>query len=66
MSANSPDKDQPININISRATDTADKYNAFKEYLIVNNLELQNEVRDLTCDRRFYLLPEPEEIHSCH
>lgn len=47
MSANSPDREQPININISKSGDSSDKYNAFKEYLIINNLDLQAEIKDL-------------------
>ena len=39
--------EQPISINISRVGDTSDKYNAFKEYLIINNLDLQTEVKNL-------------------
>lgn len=33
----------PININISRQTEQDEKYNQFKEYLILNHLELQRE-----------------------
>ncbi len=33
----------PININISRHTEQDEKYNQFKEYLILNHLELQRE-----------------------
>lgn len=33
----------PININISRQTDQHEKYNQFKEYLILNHLDLQRE-----------------------
>ena len=47
MSATPMDTEQPININISRTGDSSDKYNSFKEYLIINNLDLQNEVKDL-------------------
>lgn len=47
MSANSSDREQPININISKSGDSSDKYNAFKEYLIINNLDLQAEIKDL-------------------
>ena len=39
--------EQPISINISRVGDNGDKYNAFKEYLIINNLDLQTEVKNL-------------------
>lgn len=39
--------EQPISINISRVSDNGDKYNAFKEYLIINNLDLQTEVKNL-------------------
>ena len=42
-----PETEQPISINISRGGDNSDKYNAFKEYLIINNLDLQREVKDL-------------------
>ena len=42
-----PETEQPISINISRTGDTRDKYNAFKEYLIINNLDLQTDVKDL-------------------
>lgn len=42
-----PETEQPISINISRVGDNGDKYNAFKEYLIINNLDLQTEVKDL-------------------
>lgn len=42
-----PETEQPISINISRVGDNSDKYNAFKEYLIINNLDLQTEVKDL-------------------
>tara|TARA_Y100000389_G_C17448858_1_gene513347 strand:- start:1218 stop:1856 length:639 start_codon:yes stop_codon:yes gene_type:complete len=47
MSATPMDTEQPININISRTGDSSDKYNSFKEYLIINNLDLQNEVKEL-------------------
>ena len=37
----------PININISKDTiPTSDKYNEFKEYIIRNNIELQNELKE--------------------
>lgn len=42
-----PETEQPISINISRIGDNGDKYNAFKEYLIINNLDLQTEVKNL-------------------
>lgn len=42
-----PETEQPISINISRLGNNGDKYNAFKEYLIINNLDLQTEVKDL-------------------
>jgi predicted nuclease with TOPRIM domain len=38
---------QPININISRATEREDKYNEFKEYLVINNLQLQQEIKEI-------------------
>lgn len=37
----------PININISRTNDKEDKYNEFKEYLVINNLDLQVQVLKL-------------------
>lgn len=38
---------QPININISKNTEYEDnKYNEFKEYIIKNNINLQNELRE--------------------
>lgn len=33
--------EQPININISRANEPENNYNEFKEYLVINNLDLQ-------------------------
>ena len=37
----------PININISKDTiPTSNKYNEFKEYIIRNNIELQNELKE--------------------
>ena len=47
MTSSMSEIEQPININISRVGDNGDKYNAFKEYLIINNLDLQTEVKDL-------------------
>jgi hypothetical protein len=47
MTSSMPETEQPISINISRVGDNSDKYNAFKEYLIINNLDLQTEVKDL-------------------
>lgn len=43
----SMERDQPININISRKKEPSEKYNKFKEYIIINNLELQSEVTSL-------------------
>lgn len=37
----------PFNINITRGNDRADEYNQFKEYLILNHLDLQKETRVL-------------------
>ncbi len=42
--------EQPIHINISKTNETENKYSAFKEYLIINNLDLQNEVKQLKND----------------
>ena len=39
--------EKPININISRGNDREDKYNEFKEYLVINNLDLQVQVLKL-------------------
>ena len=39
--------EKPININISRTNDKEDKYNEFKEYLVINNLDLQVQVLKL-------------------
>lgn len=37
----------PININISKdSMESKDKYNEFKEYVIRNNIELQNELKE--------------------
>lgn len=41
------DSDHPININISKNGSTPEKYNKFKEYIIINNLDLQSEVNNL-------------------
>lgn len=50
----SMDTEQPININISRGgKEVSDKYNTFKEYIIINNIELQSEVaalKDRICE----------------
>lgn len=47
ITSSMPETEQPISINISRIGDNGDKYNAFKEYLIINNLDLQTEVKNL-------------------
>ena len=39
--------ENPININISRSNDTKDKYNEFKEYLVINNFDLQKQVLEM-------------------
>ena len=50
----------PFNINITRGNDSADEYNQFKEYLILNHLDLQRETKDL-------VLQEPQdEIWKTH
>lgn len=41
------DDTQPININITRPNDNEEKYNQFKEYLIINHLDLQRETQNL-------------------
>ena len=41
------DDTQPININITRPNDKEEKYNQFKEYLIINHLDLQRETQNL-------------------
>lgn len=41
------DTQNPININISKdTTQSNDKYNEFKEYIIRNNIDLQNELKE--------------------
>ena len=47
MSKMQTDAEQPININISKNSDTSNKYSKFKEYIIINNLDLQTEVNNL-------------------
>ena len=43
----SSNETQPININISKNTEHEDnKYNEFKEYIIKNNINLQNELKE--------------------
>ena len=37
----------PLNINITNQKDTDEKYNQFKEYLIINHLDLQRETKYL-------------------
>jgi hypothetical protein len=51
----SMETEQPININITRGggKEISEKYNKFKEYIIINNLELQSEVtalKDRICE----------------
>ena len=43
-------KEQPINIHITKpgGVGEVDKYSCFREYIIVNNLDLQQQVKDLT------------------
>ena len=41
------DAENPININITKNNEPQEKYNNFKEYIIINNVELQNEIRNL-------------------
>ena len=41
------EENQPININIARGNDNGEKYNQFKEYLIINHLDLQKETQVL-------------------
>ena len=50
----STETDQPININISRGgKEVPEKYSKFKEFIIINNIELQSEVaalKDRICE----------------
>jgi len=51
----SPAAERPININITRGNgkQISEKYNAFKEFIIINNIELQSEVaalKDRICE----------------
>ena len=41
------EENQPININITKGNDNGEKYNQFKEYLILNHLDLQKETQVL-------------------
>ena len=44
----SMEPERPININITRGNkEISEKYNKFKEYIIINNLELQSTVSTL-------------------
>lgn len=50
MTSPTSSKEQPININITKpgVIGEVDKYSCFREYIIVNNLDLQQQVKDLT------------------
>ena len=43
MTATMDGEQQPININIAQGGKFDEKYNQFKEYLILNHLDLQND-----------------------
>ena len=54
----------PININISRQTEHDEKYNQFKEYLILNHLDLQREnkmLKDMITDLKSQLNEKENE-----
>jgi hypothetical protein len=54
----------PININISRQTKQDEKYNQFKEYLILNHLDLQREnkmLKDMITDLKNQLNEKENE-----
>ena len=54
----------PININISRQTEQDEKYNQFKEYLILNHLDLQREnkmLKDMITDLKSQLNEKENE-----
>lgn len=54
----------PININISRQTEQDEKYNQFKEYLILNHLDLQREnkmLKDMITDLKNQLNEKENE-----
>ena len=54
----------PININISQRTEQDEKYNQFKEYLILNHLDLQREnkmLKDMITDLKSQLNEKENE-----
>tara|TARA_R110002072_G_scaffold3697_4_gene25921 strand:- start:26 stop:664 length:639 start_codon:yes stop_codon:yes gene_type:complete len=54
----------PININISQQTEQNEKYNQFKEYLILNHLDLQREnkvLKDMIADLTYQINEKENE-----